>query len=455
MQYNIGIGITTRNRVDSFNLTYKNIKKHLPKGSKLIVVDDASDIPVQEADFRFEKNVGIAKAKNKCLELLEDCDFIFLFDSDCYPIVDDWHLKYIQTYEQTGCNHFSFTFSHLADGRPNGNKEATDCGNIVSYHNACGCMLFYTKKCLQIAGGFDEEFGQYGYEHTELSSRIFNLGLSPYRFCDIHDSLKLFHSQDYYREVTTTIKAKQPRLKKNAEIYKKKMHSKKYVPYKQPNNIIITSYFTGISDPQRQDNWEADVSKITRLIYSLKGLKLIVLNDCFDGEEFKDVEFVKINATENPYFQRWISVIDYLENNKVDNVWCVDATDVISLNNPFKSDLKDYLYVGDEKQVVKNKWLIENHKIEDEDYLSFLEYHKNKTLLNAGIVGGKSETVLSFLKELIKSYKKTKGEMLTDMALFNYVAYTKFSNILKHGSYVNTEFKKFDVRNTTPLWRHK
>ena len=74
----IGIGITTHNRYETFSKTLVEIKRYAPKDAKIVVVDDASDIPVPEATFRFDTNVGIAAGKNKCMELLDECDHLFL-----------------------------------------------------------------------------------------------------------------------------------------------------------------------------------------------------------------------------------------------------------------------------------------------------------------------------------------------------------------------------------------
>ena len=79
MNSKIGIGITTRDRNEVFAYTLSRLVEHLPKDCTLAIVDDNSKVPVVEADYRFENNVGVARAKNKCLELLKDCDHIFLF----------------------------------------------------------------------------------------------------------------------------------------------------------------------------------------------------------------------------------------------------------------------------------------------------------------------------------------------------------------------------------------
>jgi glycosyltransferase involved in cell wall biosynthesis len=62
----IGVAITTHNRRDTALDTVAKWKALLPNGAIIVVVDDASIDPYPDADHRFDVNVGIAKAKNKC-----------------------------------------------------------------------------------------------------------------------------------------------------------------------------------------------------------------------------------------------------------------------------------------------------------------------------------------------------------------------------------------------------
>src|SRR5690349_8979887 len=97
----VGIGITAHNRPQVFGHTLKMVRRFAPAGSEIVVVDDASDTPEPAAIFRFDRNAGIARAKNKCLELLDaaGCDQLFLFDDDTYPIAKGWELPYIESPE--------------------------------------------------------------------------------------------------------------------------------------------------------------------------------------------------------------------------------------------------------------------------------------------------------------------------------------------------------------------
>src|SRR5690606_40256381 len=80
----IAVAITTHSRNTQVAKTVENIRQVSPAGTPIIVVDDASDKQVEGADYRFSPHVGIARAKNKALELLEKttADHWFLLGDD-------------------------------------------------------------------------------------------------------------------------------------------------------------------------------------------------------------------------------------------------------------------------------------------------------------------------------------------------------------------------------------
>jgi len=232
MNAKIAICITTRNRPEAFATTYLHIQEYLPEGAALFIVDDASDITYCDSDYRFCERVGIPRAKNKCFELAYDwgADHIFLFDDDCYPKMEGWHLPYIQS----GVNHLCFTFTSGWEGTSSWNSGYVNDGFMI-HQLGCGCMMYFTRKCLNIVGGFDTEFGLGKYEHTDLSRRIHNAGLTPHRFMDVIDSDKLFHSMDQYGQVKRTFnEVERKKLMASGESYfYANQHSSKYISFNQ------------------------------------------------------------------------------------------------------------------------------------------------------------------------------------------------------------------------------
>lgn len=441
----IAISITTHNRYDVFKETLSNIIKFLPANATLTIIDDASDIPVKEASFRFETQQGIAKAKNKAFELMGDADYYFMFDDDCYPKVADWHLPYINS----GLNHAMMIFPTLSNGTQTGNRILKRVGNLNYYEHPAGCMLFYTRKCLEVAGGMDEWYGIWGHEHADLSLRIFNNGLIPHPYIDVSHSLRLFHSHDYFQTVERSVPSniRKQHIKRNTPKFNASKTSKEFIPYKKMTGRIVTTYFTHMIDPQRGVKWEASFNDISPLVASVQrindreGIKTMV-------HVLKDHEGRK-PCNDNPYLERWICILKHLETCSDDYVFCVDATDVLMLNNPFKENLGNYIWVGDEPGTINNEWLLKHHNLPL--FNTFFKTHASKPLLNAGLLGGRKSIIQSFLGRMVW-YIQNHETGFTDMALLNFVLYTEFADKIRHGRKVNTIFKAYDTINKHGSW---
>jgi len=451
----IGIGLTTHNRYDVFKNSYVQILRHMPKEARLFVVDDASKVPVPEADLRFETNVGIAAAKNACIAALDDCDYIFLFDDDTFCKVPNWHLPYINS----GLNHAMMIFPRLANGQSTNNRLIKTVGNLRYFASPCGNMLFFTKEAIQTVGGMDVGYGTWGGEHESMSQRIFNNGLTPHPFIDVKESLSLFYSHDYHlscpRSVSTEVRKEQ--IKKIIPKLQSEKKSKEFIPYKEMTGMVITTYFTGFEDPQRGEKWEPNITDIDPLFVSILShceKPLVVLTDSFPYlKKGIRAEFVQTECTMNPYLQRWVSILEYIETVKEDYVFCVDATDVEMLRNPFKDNLGNYIWVGDEPSTINNEWLKKHHSQPLFD--KFLKTHANKPLLNAGVLGGRTSVVKSFLERMVW-YIKNHEILYSDMLLFNFVLYAEFPEAIKHGRECTNVFKSYSVNpKHNSYFKHK
>ncbi len=197
-QMKIGVGITVHNRNATAVETIRMWRNLSPSGEKIVVVDDASEEPIQ-SDFRFNDNVGISVAKNKCIELLEDCDYIFLSDDDCYPLVKDWCVPYIES----GQKHLCMSFSK--DSVPVGKRVLVNGKTLMVNRVVRGCMMFFHKSVFEKLGGFNTSFIGYGSEHVEFTRRIHSAGLTPYPFLDVPNSNRIFMALDARKNVKTSV----------------------------------------------------------------------------------------------------------------------------------------------------------------------------------------------------------------------------------------------------------
>lgn len=459
---NIGIGITTHNRYDVFSKTYKEMNKYLPANCRLVVVDDGSIDPVKEATFRFDKNVGIATAKNKCLELLEDCEHIFLFDDDTYPRCKDWHKPYIEAGEP----HLMYLFKDFVNQKINDSVDVYDDGKIKALSHPRGCMLYVHNSVLKVAGGMDISYERWGFEHGDYSNRIYNLGMTSFRFADVVGSDKLIFSMDENQCVKTTVRYEERKvcIKKTEAKYNNSFKSKQFKEYKNytskkvdpARSVVIATYLNAMPDVQRKGKiWSANYDAVRPLVKSAEKLdvELVILHNCFKEKDTKNIKHVWVDQALNPYFQRWLSEWRYLRDHpEIQNCFLVDATDVEILKNPFFEIEDGILYSGDEKDRVWNRWMqISTKKVEMQEYFF---NHREYFLLNCGVVGGSREVVMSLLRDMCDYYFTSCHEETIDMPIYNYVAYTKYHNIIDHGRKVTSLFKGYE-QNSKAWFKHK
>jgi hypothetical protein len=568
----IGIGITTKNRSNLLEKTLNNIKQYTNINAKYILIDDNSD------DFHRKKNeeisrkykikyiynvnnIGIAKSKNKCIENIDDCGYIFLFDDDCYPIKENWWFEFIDASEKTNCEHFSLTFDHTSSGRPNGNNllgKIDKNGYILEeYSNPCGILLFITKNCIEKIGGFDSNYSLYGKEHVGYSSRCYNMGLTIGNFMSISNTLKNFYSYDYENKISSTLPWKDKKksqeinnkvfeIEKNSydyKLYKKedicisylnrkieidikniksnnkyiilhndlpidyiknnttekvkfykvgaidkneaykeyieknKTYIKRYKIINIENNFILSTIITGTNDMQRNLSWESDNFDYIKDWYNsiIKNeLKAIVFHNTFSEETVikysnENITFTRIEYEGylNPNVYRYFVYKKYLEENlnNIDNIFITDISDVVVLQNPFKSELfknnNNNIFCGDEETILNSEWMIKHNEHLRNNIENFGNYEykfSNHKLLNCGIIGGDVNTMISLIDDICKIHESVtisnKTKYTCDMGVFNYVVRSKYNNIILYGNPVNTRFKYYE-NNFNCWFQHK
>ena len=171
----IGIGVTSYNRPECLEKWKQQIAKHTSMYNVLIYIAVDSDI-----DRR-----GVAFRKNECLRALQECDHVFLFDDDCWPIRHGWEWQYINS-----------DFQHLLFLSETHDPEFK-CGGGVKHGECGGVMMYMTKKCIDHVGAFDEQYNMWGFEHADYSRRICNAGLIYWPYVHLDGSDEYLHSEDY------------------------------------------------------------------------------------------------------------------------------------------------------------------------------------------------------------------------------------------------------------------
>jgi hypothetical protein len=494
----IAVGITTKNRITYCERSLKNHLKHLPPNAKIFIVDDGSDTETIFDEFPdveyhyFPESVGIPKAKNKCLELADawGADHIFLFDDDIWPIVDGWWQSYVESPEA----HFQYCWSDILPGKY-GNKHYYGIGkrfyeddHMFSFSHPRGQMLYIdAKKVLPRIGGFDPIYGKGMVEHCDWSWRIHNAGLSTWKNQDVIGSENLFYSIDENEnsepDFVTTIDNHMRTVidQANQRILHAKGNSSEYIEYREnspvdkavddQNNVVICGLFTGkpdfqirwgerhnsIADPKHVRTINLNYADKLKASIEQHDQRLIVLNN-ISQYTAKNTEYVLTGSSDDPYKNRFLKALHYLiEHEEIDNAWIVDSGDVTMLNNPFLKMTPGKIYVGCEtKNLLGCQWMQLNTS--NKYYKNWLTKNASKTLLNCGLLGGSRTDLIEFIRRMFYIWSYNPSNLhLTDMLVFNSVAYEHYTNRIIYGNgIVNNQFRSMKPTiNKTEYWMHK
>jgi glycosyltransferase involved in cell wall biosynthesis len=187
----IGIGITTRNRPKALEAALRHFHHFPAADSRIVIVDDASEPdyfdlvkPFIIANpntryFRSSERTGVGGAKNLCLWHLRDCEHVFLFDDDTWPMVEGWAEIWISDLSNVGhAMYLAATPGGKASAVPVDITPIKRMGGIVSYTNGLGALLYFSRECLNALGAFPVGKNPYGYEHVQMSLRARKAGFT-------------------------------------------------------------------------------------------------------------------------------------------------------------------------------------------------------------------------------------------------------------------------------------
>jgi hypothetical protein len=201
MQQKVGVGVVTTN--------------YRPQIFQESIIKTINNSISEQYDVKFsivnasvgDSMLSVAQAKNKNLYELQGCDYIFLFDDDCYPYNLGYINYFINAHNATKQHHFLFckkglhTFVGRKEYTPNFQTELfADCG---------GVFMFLTKTVLEKIGGMRVDYVQWGFEHAGYSARIHKAGLCDHLYQTLDNTDKYIHAKDYENVIPSNISVQQ------------------------------------------------------------------------------------------------------------------------------------------------------------------------------------------------------------------------------------------------------
>ena len=228
-------------------------------------------------------------------------------------------------------------------------------------------------------------------------------------------------------------------------------------------DILISSYFTKVSDPQRKSNITATFHYMVHwFLGAMKfNLNIVIFYDELDQEWMNRIKrlytkatFVKVDLKgRSVYDARFYIIHDYLANHpEINRAFLTDLSDIQILQSPFElMDRIDnqLLYIGIDEPFYltsySKKWMVNLYtRCYTPDTLKAEKEFLDKliTLYNAGLMGGTREVLLAMLHRTLQWLDTAKKDTYCDMGAVNIAAHKYFYDELFFGYPLQSGYKK-------------
>jgi len=246
----IGVGIITCNRPDYLNSLLESLKLSLSSIDELVIVNDGKSLDLPSVNIiNNEKNIGVAKSKNKALNHLLDkgCEYFFLIEDDMIIKDSSIFTQYVEAHKVSGIHHFNYgpgspfnrkqkirnfdlhnrhDLDQDTDPNPKLIVDYKTC-KIALYEHTVAMFSFFTRELLDKGLGFMCEDFDNCWEHVSSTNYIIKAGYHPpfWWFADLANSHELITEAPGAIENSAIAQDKDDWMKRvmsGREIYKQK-----------------------------------------------------------------------------------------------------------------------------------------------------------------------------------------------------------------------------------------
>ena len=244
--------------------------------------------------------------------------------------------------------------------------------------------------------------------------------------------------------------------------------------------VILTSYFSKKSHPQAGDPDLKGMAQDGRVQQNsldyIKGWYDSVKALGIEGRVFYDnldeslvkqwttpsIKFIKVETSDYSYNDwRFFCYRNYLEENKFDQVFHTDASDVTVVKNPAvlfeEFPQTNYFLCKDSIKLHQFPYLQGHKQLGFENYILFFINQFEWDLINNGVIGAKYEDMMLFLNTICRlRIQMGNPGFNADIWTANYI----FRNLLSEkslliGEPVTSRFKHYEINRRDVFFIHK
>lgn len=286
----IGIGILSYNRPDSLKRLINSITKHTDLSKTTIFISDDGSKNQEVIDYlvklskslRFcvlnnNENIGIAGNSNRLLQCLKRFRYGIIMNDDVEIMGDGWEYFYPDAMKTTGLKHFIYREDGIYGCTIGSDYSFNGRTLLKSDCNPQGAILAFDTTVLDRIGYFNEDYGKYGMEHVDWSSKFFELKVNSIDgFFDVSGSGRYFKLHNE----RSAVEDRMNKLSEARELHKRRKATVRH-DYTTRSAVPALSVVIPYRDQDRSNS-------------------IITVIECMMGQLFPNVNIILSEHSRNP-----------------------------------------------------------------------------------------------------------------------------------------------------------
>jgi GT2 family glycosyltransferase len=201
----IGVGILTYNRPKSLYRLVTSIIKYTDTCRTTIFISDDGSTNTDQLAYLSElelrgdivilrncQQLGVAGNSNRLMRCLSRFPKKILLNDDVEVLNSGWEHFYFLAMQRTGFHHFCYRQLGVYGATKGINTNVNNTTLNVVDSKPHGAVMVFDHTAFSKVGYFDEQFGQYGVEHVDWSTRLSDSKLQQPGFFDVDGSSSYF-----------------------------------------------------------------------------------------------------------------------------------------------------------------------------------------------------------------------------------------------------------------------
>ena len=347
---NIGVGILSYNRKESLERLINSINQNTNLNATTVFVsDDCSTDPeliMYLDELRDQSNIvviknktrlGVAGNSNRLLRALSRFKYGILLNDDIEILKPGWEYFYADGLKKSMMHHLVFRQAGIYGA----DKGMSTVVNGVQFNvvndKPHGALLAFTNEYFRAVGAFNEDFGYYGLEHIEWSSRAFANKMQKEGYYDLHGS------ESYIRlhKENTSIDDKNECLKSARDRYdslKKLKHE-----FTQESSIPKVTFIVPFREQERTGSLNTVLNNIRAQKYP--DIEIILVEEDhiqkIDVSQYEPLRYYKVSVAEEHFFNK-AKAFNLGVSKATSNKIILHDADMLAING-YTSEVSDVL----------------------------------------------------------------------------------------------------------------